>query len=78
MLTLKEAFEVEDLTFKRQAVAFLNTLGDVVASFDNEPANCNMFHQHWPLANTVAVATAHAPNPKPLLPAVKVIEDFVD
>jgi hypothetical protein len=76
LITLKERFEKEDLLFKREALAYLKTLGTVVGSFDNEPANCNMFHEHFPTAENVAVATAHAPNPKPLHPAVKVIADF--
>jgi hypothetical protein len=78
VLTLKESFDVEDLVFKRDAVAFLRTLGEVVASFDNEPANCNLFQEVWPQAATVALATTHAPNPKPLHPSVMVIGDFVE
>jgi phosphoglycolate phosphatase-like HAD superfamily hydrolase len=78
VITLKETFEVEDLVFKRQAVAFLNTLGEVVGTFDNEPANCNMFLEHWPHAVTAALATTHAPSPQALVPQVMVIEDFVE
>lgn len=78
VLTLKEAFEVEDLAFKREALEFLDTLGVVVAAFDNEPANCNLFQNRWPDAEQVCVATAHAPNPPVLHPSVKVIKDFVE
>lgn len=78
VITLKEAFEVEDIIFKREAMAFMDSLGTVVASFDNEPANCNMFHGRWPDAETVALATSHSPNPQPLHPSVKVIADFVE
>jgi len=78
VITLKEAFEVEDLVFKREAMDFMDSMGDVVASFDNEPANCNMFHERWPEAETVALATSHAPNPKPLHSTVKAIADFVE
>ncbi|MBI5493510.1 MAG: haloacid dehalogenase-like hydrolase [Deltaproteobacteria bacterium] len=78
VMALKESFDVEDLVFKRRAVEFMDTLGEVVASFDNEPGNCNMFRQAWPRAAIVAVATSHAPNPHPLHPSVAVIRDFVD
>ncbi|MEW5854068.1 MAG: haloacid dehalogenase-like hydrolase [Myxococcota bacterium] len=78
VITLKEAFETEDLHFKRESVQFLNTLGSVVASFDNEPGNCNMFAGTWPQAVTVALATSHAPNPVPLAPSVKVTDGFAE
>lgn len=76
VITLKERFEKEDLVFKQEALEFLSTLGTVVASFDNEPINCNMFHERFPQAHTVALATSHAPNPAPLHPSVKIMADF--
>jgi hypothetical protein len=76
-LVLKPAFEMPDLEFKRDVVDFLGTLGDVVASFDNEPGNCNMFHRMFPAAETVFVETSWAPNPPPLDTGIATVRDFV-
>lgn len=77
VLVLKPAFEMPDLEFKRDVVDFLGTLGDVVASFDNEPGNCNMFHRMFPSAETVFVETSWAPNPPPLDVGIATVRDFV-
>ena len=75
-IVLKHAYEDTDIDFKRQAVAFVGTLGDVVATFDNEPAMCNLFAGHWPAAANFFVNTAHAPDPPPLHPAVVTVPDL--
>ena len=51
-------------------------LGEVVATYDNEPANCNAFCERWPAALHVFVDTQHAPNPPPLHPDVVVVDDL--
>lgn len=75
-LVLKPRFEDTDLDFKADAVAFIDTLGDVVATFDNEPANCNLFQQRWPAGSHYFVRTQHAPDPPPLHPAILHIDDL--
>lgn len=69
-IVLKHAFEDDDLVFKRESLDFIEHLGDVQATFDNEPANCNLFCARWPAGLHFFVETNHAPNPPPLLPAV--------
>lgn len=76
-IVLKHDFETPDLAFKTEAVQYIQTLGDVIASFDNEPANCNLFHESWPNATNVFVRTAHAPNPPPLLAGLTLVDDFL-
>lgn len=75
-IVLKHAFEDSDLTFKRDALDFMEELGVVAGTFDNEPANCNLFAARWPEAHHFFVETAHAPNPPPLHPAVATVPDL--
>lgn len=75
-LVLKHDFETPDLEFKAEAVEFIDTLGQIIGTFDNEPGNCNLFQKSWPDAVHVYVTTAHAPNPPKLHDAVLSIPDF--
>lgn len=75
-VVLKPSFHDEDLAFKKSALSFIDSLGVVVASYDNEPANCNAFCERWPDALHVFVATQHAPNPPPLHKDVVVVDDL--
>jgi len=65
-LVMKPSFEEGDVAFKERLLFPLSELGRVVASFDNEPANCNMFRRHWPDAYTVLLDTQRAPGSPPL------------
>lgn len=60
-LVLKPEFEQTDLEFKTEAIEFIDGLGEVVASFDNEPGNCNLFLERWPEALIGLIETTHAP-----------------
>jgi hypothetical protein len=75
-IVLKHRFEDDDLTFKTEALGFVDALGTVVGSFDNEPANCNLFVHRWPTSAVFFVNTPHAPNPPPLHPSITVVSDF--
>jgi len=75
-LVVKPSFDMPDLTFKRGVAPALSRLGRVVAAFDNEPANCNLFTEHHPACATVFLDTQYAPDPPPLHPRVKVIHSF--
>ncbi len=75
-LVLKPDFKTPDLEFKADAIAFLDGLGDVVASFDNEPGNCNLFLERWPNALTVFLETSHAPGAPELGAGVHVTTRF--
>ncbi len=77
-VVLKHAWEDTDLDFKREALHFMDELGDVAGTFDNEPANCNLFAARWPQAHHFFVETAHAPDPPSLLPVVRRIPDLTD
>jgi hypothetical protein len=75
-LVLKPDFETPDAEFKRGIAPSFERIGRVVASFDNEPANCNLFLEHHPEAHSVFVDTQHAPDPPALDPRAHVIDDF--
>jgi hypothetical protein len=76
MMILKPDFETEDLVFKKEAASFISQTGTVVAAFDNEPGNCNLFLNSWPDALSVFLDTTCGPNPPALLDGVLSIERF--
>lgn len=75
-LVTKPTFEMPDTEFKREVVRELGRVGRVVASFDNEPANVNLFLEAEPSAVGVFVDTQHAPEPPDLDDRAVVIDDF--
>jgi hypothetical protein len=70
-LIMKPDFDIPDPVFKEEACAFINGLGTIVASFDNEPGNCNIFQENWPDAINVFLDTQRAS--KEELPVEQVI-----
>ncbi len=75
-LRLKPRFEDEDLAFKRSELASLRKLAPVIAAFENEPANANLFCQEFPDADVVFLETVHSPDAPALLPRIVRIKDF--
>ncbi len=75
-LVLKPDPRMLDFEFKRFEARKLDRVGRVVASFDNEPENCNVFLGEFPDAESVLVDTQHAGGAPPLVDGVKVIADF--
>lgn len=75
-LVMKPSFEEGDVAFKERLLPSLDELGRVVASFDNEPANCNLFRRRWPEAFTVFLDTQRAPGSPPLDSGVHTVRDF--
>jgi hypothetical protein len=75
-LVCKPDFAMPDEDFKRLEAPKLVRVGQVVASFDNEPGNCNVFLRHDPQMVSVLIDTQHLPGAPPLDPGVQVIADF--
>lgn len=75
-LVMKHNFDEPDVDFKARMVSALSELGRVVATFDNEPANCNLFHKHWPDAAHVLLDTQRAPSAPPLAVGVDIVPTF--
>jgi hypothetical protein len=75
-VVLKPDFETADAVFKKDAVRFLDSMGDAVAAFDNEPKNCNLFLEAWPQSKVVFIDTHHAPGAPPLDDGIITITEF--
>ena len=75
-LVLKPDPKMLDFEFKRFEGPKLARVGTVVAAFDNEPENCNVFLAQFPDAESVLIDTQHAGGAPPLAGGVKVIPDF--
>ncbi len=75
-LVLKPEPTMLDFEFKRAQTAKLGRVGRVIASFDNEPENCNVFLARFPEASSVLLDTQHAGGAPPLERGVQVIADF--
>ncbi len=67
---------IADEKYKRDVCPEMARIGEVIASFDNEPGNCNAFLEHFPNAASVLVATQHMPGAPLLAAGVVTIEDF--
>jgi hypothetical protein len=75
-LVLKPEAAMPDDAFKRLEMPKLARVGTMVASFDNEPVNCNTALQTSPHCESVLVDTQHLPGAPPLDPRVHIIPDF--
>jgi hypothetical protein len=75
-LVVKPTFEMPDAEFKREVAPELRRLGTVVAAFDNEPANVNLFLEAHPASHGIFLDTQYAPDPCPLDPRARVISSF--
>jgi hypothetical protein len=75
-LVTKPAFEVPDTEFKKAVAPEFRRIGEVIAFFDNESANCNLFIDAHPECTAVFLDTQCSPNPPPLDPRVHVVGTF--
>ncbi len=77
LLHLKPDFHTPDAVFKDEAMRDIRALrGEVVATFENEPGNANLFQASFPEAEGVLLLTTHAPHPPPLQAGIHRIPDF--
>lgn len=75
-LVLKPDANLPDEAFKRGALPTLDRLGDLVAFFDNEPANCNLAKAMYPDATVVLLETQKVPYAPEPAPDVDIVSDF--
>lgn len=62
IMHLKPNFEMDDEDFKNEAIPKLRQLrGEVIATFENEPANANLFLQEFPEAINFWLQTVWSP-----------------
>ncbi|MDP8254741.1 MAG: hypothetical protein P9M14_03245 [Candidatus Alcyoniella australis] len=75
-LLMKPRIEIKDMDFKRDAVRQIGEMGQVLAAFDNEPGNINLFADTFPEAIVVLLDTIHSPTPVVPYEHVVRISDF--
>ncbi len=76
-LVLKPDAQLRDDDFKRDFMPALRHSGQLVASFDNEPGNCNIFKNVFPEMESFLLDTQHLPGAPALRDDVHVIPDFL-
>lgn len=76
MTIVKKEFEQDDEIFKKEVSEYIDRLGEVVAIFENEPANSNILQARFPAAASFFVLTQHRPGAPALNPGIKKIKDF--
>jgi hypothetical protein len=75
-LVCKPDASIHDEVFKRSIAPELSRLGNVVASFDNEPGNCNVFLEVCRGCASVLLDTQHHKDAPALVSGVVTIRDF--
>jgi hypothetical protein len=75
-LILKPEKSMCDFTFKHHATKDIPTKDLIVAAFDNEPRQVNMFKSVAPQAHVVFMDRRHAGHPERPLPEIPWIKDF--
>ena len=75
-LILKPDPNMSDEAFKRTALPTIDRVGEVVAFFDNEPANCNLAKAMFPEAIVVELETQKVPGAPERADDVEVLADF--
>lgn len=73
---LKPDANMPDEAFKRSALPTLERVGQVVAFFDNEPANCNLALHGAPGCVSVLLDTQCVPGAPAPEPGIETIRDF--
>jgi haloacid dehalogenase-like hydrolase len=74
---LKPSFDMEDRAFKDDALADIRSYhGTVVATFENEPANANLFVRAFPEALHFLLDTVTSPEPEEPSPDLIPSDDF--
>lgn len=76
MMIVKKEFKQDDEVFKKEVSEYLDRLGEVVAVFENEPANSNILRARFPGAASFFVETQHRPDAPRLDAGITRIKDF--
>jgi hypothetical protein len=77
-LHLKPSFETDDTEYKREALDDIRShQGTVVATFENEPKNANMFRAAFPGGAHFLLQTEHSPDPETPHSEIVAIPDFL-
>ncbi|MDA8243971.1 MAG: hypothetical protein M0025_07620 [Elusimicrobia bacterium] len=77
MTIVKKESAQDDELFKKEVSGYIDRLGEVVAVFENEPANSNILQARFPGAASFFVETQHRPGAPRLRPGIRRIPDFL-
>ena len=75
-LIMKPTVQTQDAIFKQQLTNYLRHYGKVIAAFDNEPANVNVYKRAFTEAAIILYQAPHSPNPPPLLAGIQSLASF--
>jgi len=75
-LIMKPSDEISDHEFKHLAMEEIKKYGYILAAFDNEPINVNIFKEHLPNSEVFFVETNHSLNPPNLKDSIHTINNF--
>ena len=75
-LIMKPTIQTQDAVFKQHVTNYLRHYGKVVAAFDNEPANANVYRRAFAQAKVILFDAPHSPNPPPLLAGIPTLGSF--
>ena len=76
-LIMKPTATMPDAMFKQRITSYLRSTGTVIAAFDNEPANVNVYRRAFGSDTfSVLFETLHSPNPPPLIDGVYRLDSF--
>jgi hypothetical protein len=75
-LILKPHQKIADHDFKHTAMENIKLYGEMLAGFDNEPINVNIFQTHFPKSEVFFLETNHSLNPPNLMNSIHSITDF--
>ncbi|OGR65300.1 MAG: hypothetical protein A2X30_08750 [Elusimicrobia bacterium GWB2_63_16] len=76
MTIVKKEFEQDDEIFKKEVSEYIDRLGEVVAVFENEPANSNILQARFPGAASFFIDTQHRPGAPRLNAGIARVKDF--
>ena len=76
VLLTKPEKKIKDDEYKKTASAEILKMGKVIASFDNEPKNVNLFKEVFPGAIVVFVETNHSPKAVPVNASIPWIKSW--
>jgi len=75
-LHMKPAVAMSDARFKRSALREAASLGEVVATFENEPGHANALREAYPEAHHYLVGDVHSPDAPVPHPGIHQVADF--
>lgn len=75
-LIMKPTLQTQDAVFKQQVTNYLRHYGKIIAAFDNEPANVNVYRRVFPEAKVILHAAPHSPNAPPTLKGIQPLSSF--